>query len=748
MASQKNHETHLRGNYEKPGGATDVASQSLGAIQTVGDAITPFVPLFNMVTNILNQMLQIYENAKCNDKICAALLERVEIAQTAVKSLQRKYQANEKKFRNQDYYYAWVRFVNVLENIRKFAKEVTQLTYFQKFINANAVKDAFEKNIKEFEEVCSDLNFTMALYNAEQREMEAQNVAEDLEILKKSMNDMKDEITELRFAITEVTTLITSANVLGSQINDAQSKGADIHMDKSGPLIEAYKAPRVDPSELQDPFSSDDNVRGTNNTVRKKIYRGIDVACKKVQLVKPNEGTRNLDKAMNKKQQIELAALLKLGVCPFIINFYGVSNVDNSEVMIYDWAAYSNLRDVYKKYDIDWPTKLRFARDIFNGLVFMHQCSLYHHDVRCENIVVTDRFEPKISNFELSRTLTGVSAEIKILADIIRWLAPEKMRKAPKGSTQRYNHQCEMYSFGMMLWELCHQRFPYNGMDIGEIQEHVLNKKREVLEHTLSPSPIQKELYKLIKRAWEDEPSARPSDIEMQQKLKDLFQEHVFCKGISPHITPKKVYNDVPKLDLSRSFQDKVNISTDSNKQFEAPDDCEELCLDNITIPMIQPLIPFEDGIKAHKAKEYKKAWECFEGHAKLGNNMAKYWQGYYLLNGTGVKKDHTEALRLFKEAADAGVPDAQLRYAFALLENKINLDVPEILKYMTMAADSENSTALFNLGDIYWNGKLGVEIDKAKAESYIKLAALKNQPKAIPFLEKIKAEKANIKFI
>ncbi|CAG8713491.1 2271_t:CDS:2, partial [Dentiscutata heterogama] len=417
----------------------------------------------------------------------------------------------------------------------------------------------------------------------------------------------------------------------------------------------------------------------------------------------------------DKKLQMELAALLKLGVCPFIINFYGVSHVENCDVMIYDWAAYSNLREMYLNYDIDWPTKLRFARDIFYGLVFMHQCNLYHHDVRCENILVTDRFEPKISNFELTRTITGaVSSEIKILADIIRWLAPEKMRKSPKGGTQRYNHQCEMYSFGMMLWELCHQRFPYDGMDVGEIQERVLNKKREFLENTLCPSPIPKELYKLIIRAWDDEPSARPSDMEMQHALKDLFQEHVFYKGVSPHIRPKKVdSNDVPNLELSSNFQEKVCISNDPqqpNKQFEAPDDCD--CF-NLEIPMIQPLIPFEEGIKAHKARDYEKAWKCFESNAKFGNNMAKYWQGYYLLNGTGVKKDHAAALKLFKEAADNGVPDAQLRYAFALLEDKNNLDVQEVMKYMIMAANSENSTALFNLGDIYWNGKLGVTVDK-----------------------------------
>ncbi|CAG8686631.1 2251_t:CDS:2, partial [Dentiscutata heterogama] len=244
---------NLRGSYDRPGGSTDVANHTAGAIQTVGDAITPFIPLFNMVTSILNQMVQIYDNAKCNKKICAALLDRVEIAQTAVKSLQRKYQANEKNFRNQDYYHAWVRFVNVLENIRKFTKEVTQLSYIQKVINANVVKEAFEKNIKEFEEVCSDLNFTMAMYNNEQREQEAKNVAEDLEILKKSMDDMKDEIkAEIRLAITEVTTLISNANAPA---------------DKMVPLIDEYKAPSVDPSELQDPFSSIDNVRGTNKTI-------------------------------------------------------------------------------------------------------------------------------------------------------------------------------------------------------------------------------------------------------------------------------------------------------------------------------------------------------------------------------------------------------------------------------------------------------------------------------------------------
>ncbi|CAG8755607.1 16151_t:CDS:2 [Dentiscutata erythropus] len=148
------------------------------------DAVQPYSPLLNMVTFIVDQMLSISKNATCNEKICTALLNRVEIAQRAVKSFELKY-----------------------HNINEFAKEITQMTTFQKFMSAKAVKGAYEKNIKEFEEVFNELNFTMTLYGFEQREIDAENLAEDLVFLKKTMNNMKYEI---RSAIGEVTTLISS----------------------------------------------------------------------------------------------------------------------------------------------------------------------------------------------------------------------------------------------------------------------------------------------------------------------------------------------------------------------------------------------------------------------------------------------------------------------------------------------------------------------------------------------------------
>ena len=60
-------------------------------------------------------------------------------------------------------------------------------------------------------------------------------------------------------------------------------------------------------------------------------------------------------------------------------------------------------------------------------------------------------------------------------------------------------------------------------------------------------------------------------------------------------------------------------------------------------------------------------------------------------------------------------------------------------IEYLTKAADNNNSTAQFNLGDLYMHGKLGVAKNEKLGTKYLKLAALCNQPKAIEILQKLK---------
>lgn len=148
--------------------------------------------------------------------------------------------------------------------------------------------------------------------------------------------------------------------------------------------------------------------------------------------------------------------------------------------------------------------------------------------------------------------------------------------------------------------------------------------------------------------------------------------------------------------------------------------------------------ITIQEGIIAHKNKNMELAWECFNYHANLGNILAKYWKGYYLWEGYCCEKDKLEAAKLFKEAADDGIPEAQLRYAFTLTENK-HFDKNSFFLYLTRAADSNNIAAQYNLADIYFNGKLGKEKDQELGKILFQIAAENGHPKAKDLLNTLK---------
>ncbi|RHZ84311.1 hypothetical protein Glove_83g5 [Diversispora epigaea] len=96
-----------------------------------------FAPLFDTVDKVMESLYTIYDNAKCNKKMCRALIDRIEVVKQVIKSLKRKKQ---EYFSIKEYYLAWVRFTNVLKDIKDFAKDVTQQeSVFQKYLNANTV---------------------------------------------------------------------------------------------------------------------------------------------------------------------------------------------------------------------------------------------------------------------------------------------------------------------------------------------------------------------------------------------------------------------------------------------------------------------------------------------------------------------------------------------------------------------------------------------------------------------------------
>jgi serine/threonine protein kinase len=220
-------------------------------------------------------------------------------------------------------------------------------------------------------------------------------------------------------------------------------------------VLESGKGPASKPKqiaqkELTDPTIVEDNdYRGKNKKVVRKRYRTtINVACIPF-------ASNETKQEGNDQEDRQLAILSKLSECPNILKFYGLANLDGLNHLIVEWAHYGTLKETYEAYDIPWVRKIHIATDICRAITFLHSAEIYHHDLRCENVMLTINLEPKLSNFEYARVTTGATTSLSDLTKVIHWLAPEKMRN----KRSRYDAKCEIFRYRINLITLKYNNY-------------------------------------------------------------------------------------------------------------------------------------------------------------------------------------------------------------------------------------------------------------------------------------------------
>lgn len=92
----------------------------------------------------------------------------------------------------------------------------------------------------------------------------------------------------------------------------------------------------------------------------------------------------------------------------------------------------------------------------------------------------------------------------------LRYMSPEVARSEP------YNLTADVYSFGLLLWQVCSLDLPYDGMNRQDHSELVVHgNERPQLDSSWS-TPLRI----LMKRAWEPDPAVRPSMDSIYKILK------------------------------------------------------------------------------------------------------------------------------------------------------------------------------------------------------------------------------------
>ena len=162
-----------------------------------------------------------------------------------------------------------------------------------------------------------------------------------------------------------------------------------------------------------------------------------------------------------------------------------------------------------------WPWLLvkRVAIGVARGMAYLHSGDppVLHRDLKSANILLDESYNPKVCDFGLSR-LKAHERSMTGNCGTVQWMAPEVLASKP------YNEKADVYSFGIICWELLSRQCPYEGMTAIQCALAVLNRNKRPDIPKFCPPP----LHALIRSCVKKNPDERPSFLQIIQAFDSM----------------------------------------------------------------------------------------------------------------------------------------------------------------------------------------------------------------------------------
>ncbi|XP_037334709.2 mitogen-activated protein kinase kinase kinase 12 [Pungitius pungitius] len=241
---------------------------------------------------------------------------------------------------------------------------------------------------------------------------------------------------------------------------------------------ESWEVPFEEISDLQWVGS------GAQGAVFLGKFHGDDVAVKKVRDIK----------------ETEIKHLRKLKH-PNIITFKGVCTQAPCYCILMEYCAQGQLYEVLRAGRKITPSLMvDWSMGIAGGMNYLHLHKIIHRDLKSPNMLITHDDLVKISDFGTSKELSDKSTKMSF-AGTVAWMAPEVIRNEP------VSEKVDIWSFGVVLWEMLTGEVPYKDVDSSAIIWGVGNNSLQLPVPESCPDGFKI----LLRQCWNCKPRNRPS---------------------------------------------------------------------------------------------------------------------------------------------------------------------------------------------------------------------------------------------
>lgn len=232
--------------------------------------------------------------------------------------------------------------------------------------------------------------------------------------------------------------------------------------------------------------------------------------------------------------------ILFMGICtdpPCVVTEYC------SRGSLYDLLIAAREDEVLAR-QLHWPRRLGLALDAAKGMLYLHSHKppIIHRDLKSPNLLVDGYWRAKVTDFNLSRLSESVpSVASSVVANNPRWHAPEIIRQ------HDFTMAGDVYSFGLILWELLTWELPFEHLTpfqiillVGEKGERPLIPERTSRGVKGGVFPGYDDYIALMQSCWAQDPADRPAFDQVIASLRSIG-EKMTSTGIDTGPTPVAV---------------------------------------------------------------------------------------------------------------------------------------------------------------------------------------------------------------
>ncbi len=235
-----------------------------------------------------------------------------------------------------------------------------------------------------------------------------------------------------------------------------------------------------------------------------------EVAIKTLHFATPTERATSLESLLTEARMVSRLQH------PNIVALHDAGEYEGDPYLVFEYVNGQTLAQRLQKSGPITPSQaVDWAIQILDAMAYAHEQGIVHRDLKPSNVLIDDHGVARVMDFGISSRVGSKQAKSGFLMGTAGYMAPEYI------SNEEVSPKTDIFSFGMLLYELLIGRPAVNGKDVHEVMRRIIQD--EIPPPSKHNDQIDEKLDAIVMRALKKEPSERFYDAAQMKTALELY---------------------------------------------------------------------------------------------------------------------------------------------------------------------------------------------------------------------------------